>query len=235
MADDIQAVEAKRRQLTADIAHELRTPLTNIHGYLEAMNDRVISLDTKTIDTVHKEAVHLSALVDDLRLLAMADGGALALETAPDRIDKLTESVVLAFVHRAQEMDVEIKCFFDQPLPLVNIDRTRMAQIIRNLLANALHHSKPQGEINVRIDYPHSSPSVYLSGEGIAREDLDRIFERFYRTDTSRSQSTGGLGLGLTIVKRLVEAHGGAISVESVIGQGTKFVAQFPRSEATAD
>lgn len=238
MADDIQAADMRRRQMAADVAHELRTPLANIQGYLEAMNDRVIAPDSKTLDTVHKEAVHLTALVDDLRVLAQLDGGSLALDARPGRIDELTGTVVSAFVHRANDMQVKINCDFGNQLPLVDFDSTRMAQIIQNLLANALHHSEPGSEINVRIECHHPSPTVVLTiedhGPGVADEDREKIFERFYRTDTSRTRSTGGTGLGLTIVKRLVEAHRGKISVQSELGQGAKFIIELPRSEATA-
>ena len=235
MASDLQAAETRRRRVTADIAHELRTPLSNIRGYLEAIQDGIVDPDSQTVETLHRETIHLSALVDDLRFIAVADAGALKLDKEPDRIEGIVASVVMAFEPRALEADLRLDRYIEQDLPLVDIDRTRMTQVVENLLANAIDHSFSGGKITVRASLREDIPGVNISvtdeGEGISEEDVDRIFEQFYRVDSSRTRATGGAGLGLTIAKRLVDAHGGEIKVASIVNSGSTFTISLPASE----
>ncbi len=237
MATELEDAETRRRRLTADIAHELRTPLTNIRGYLEAVKDGVVEPDDQTIGTLHQETLHLSALVDDLRLLAVADAGALKLEMLPDRVETVVESVSQAFKARSMESDVEMKFEIAEGLPLVDIDRTRMTQIIQNLVENAIHHSPTSGEMVVRVDKSTAGDEVTISvtdtGDGIPKDDIEHIFDQFYRVDTSRARATGGTGLGLTIVKRLVDAHRGQIKVTSKPGTGSTFTVTLPASQTS--
>ena len=237
MATELEDAETRRRRLTADIAHELRTPLTNIRGYLEAVKDGVVEPDDQTIGTLHQETLHLSALVDDLRLLAVADAGALKLEMLPDRVETVVESVSQAFKARSMESDVEMKFEIAEGLPLVDIDRTRMTQIIQNLVENAIHHSPTSGEIVVRVDKSTAGDEVTIrvtdNGDGIPEDDIEHIFDQFYRVDTSRARVTGGAGLGLTIVKRLVDAHRGQIKVTSNPGTGSTFTVTLPASQTS--
>ncbi len=239
MASELEAAETRRRRLTADIAHELRTPLTNIRGYLEAVKDGVVEADDQTIGTLHRETLHLSTLVDDLRLLAVADAGALKLEAFPDRVETVVESVVEAFKPKAIESDVQLRCEIAEGLPLVDIDRTRMTQVVQNLVENAIHHSPADAEICIAVDQAQDGETVTISvsndGEGIPEEDIAHIFDQFYRVDTSRTRATGGAGLGLTIVKRLVEAHGGTVTVTSGNDQGATFTVQLPISDTVAN
>ena len=238
MASELEASETRRRRLTADVAHELRTPLTNIRGYLEAVKDGIVEPDDQTINTLHEETLHLSTLVDDLRLLAVADAGALKLEMLPDRIETVVESVVRAFKPRAMESDVELICEVADGLPLVDIDRTRITQIIQNLVENAIHHAPSNSEVIVRVDRETEPAAVRVSvtdsGDGIPEEDIEHIFDQFYRVDTSRTRATGGAGLGLTIVKRFVEAHGGEVSATSAPGAGSTFAVTLPASQTSA-
>ena len=235
MASELETAETRRRRLTADIAHELRTPLTNIRGYLEAVKDGVVEPDGDTIDTLHKETLHLSTLVEDLRLLAIADAGALKLEMFPNRIETVVESVVQASKPRSVEAGIELRSDVADGLPLVEIDQTRMIQVIQNLVENAVQHSPTDSQVTVRVVHIEESSAIRISvsdeGEGIPEEDIEHIFDQFYRLDTSRTRSTGGAGLGLTIVKRLVEAHGGQISVVSELGNGSTFVVELPEYE----
>ncbi len=232
MASELEAAETRRRRLTADIAHELRTPLTNIRGYLEAVKDGVVEPDDQTVEILHQEALHLSALVEDLRLLAVADTGALKLEKFPERLEKIVKSVVKAFGARAMESDIELVYEIGDELPLVEIDRTRITQVVQNLLENAIIHSPAGCEIVVRVEQDSENECVRLSvkdcGQGIPADDIEHIFDQFYRVDTSRTRTTGGVGLGLTIVKRLVEAHGGEVAVSSEVGAGSTFTVILP-------
>ena len=230
MATDLESAAAQRRRMTADIAHELRTPLTNIQGYLEAIKDGVVAPDTETIDNLHTQTVHLSHLVDDLRLLSIAEAGALRLEIQPDSLESVVRESVASFGPRAAELGVSVELRFDAGLPLVRIDRTRMRQIIVNIIENALHYTASGGRIEIAARHEGGVVTLTISdtGRGIPAAELPKIFEEFYRVDPSRARATGGAGLGLTIVKRLVEAHGGTIAVESVPGEGTMFHITLP-------
>ena len=237
MAQDLQTAEANRRRMTADIAHELRNPLTNIRGYLEAIKDGVLEPDQAAIDTLHGETIHLSRLVEDLQLLAVADAGALKLHKTPLSVQEVAERAVNAAKPRAMERDIDILFRCEGKPPLADLDPTRFTQVIGNLLDNAISHTESGCEITVVVTsseldgQPQSVLTVSNEGLPIAEDDLDRVFEQFYRVDPSRSRSTGGAGLGLTIVKRLVEAHDGTV-VASCSDGLTTFTVTIPQSES---
>ncbi len=238
MASDLESAEAQRRRMTADIAHELRTPLTNIQGYLEAILDGVVEPDEATISSLHLQTVHLSHLVDDLRLLSVAEAGALRLETSPDSLGAVITETTSAFQPRAAELGIALNVNVAGDMPSVDIDRTRMRQVVANLVENALQHTSRGGSITVSarsVDANHVAFTVADTGHGIHADQLDQIFEQFYRVDPSRNRATGGAGLGLTIAKRLVEAHGGDLSVTSTEGVGTTFRVELPVSPGSPD
>ena len=231
MAGSLQRAEEQRRILVADVAHELRTPLSNIQGYLEALKDGLIQPDPDTLDTIHQQVVHLARLVEDLRLLAQAEGGALALNLEPNSLEEVLSRSVEAFRARADARGVEVSLQVSPGLPLVMLDRTRIAQVVGNLLENAVQHTPQGGVVRVSVEATIAGNARVIvedSGEGIAPEEIPLVFERFYRVDPSRSRATGGVGLGLTIAKKLVEAHGGAIYAESTQGQGSWFIFELP-------
>ena len=230
MAEGLEEAERQRRNLTADVAHELRTPLSNIQGYLEAIRDGLIDPSPETIDTIHGQALHLSRLVEDLRLLAQVEAGALQLQLFPTRIEELLQSSVEAVRPRADAEGVTLNLDTEPSLPMLELDATRISQVIGNLLENAITHTPEGGEVTVSARATGNAIEVTVSdtGPGIAPEQLSRIFDRFYRADPSRDRSTGSAGLGLTIARRLVEAHGGAIEAESELGEGSKFTVRLP-------
>jgi signal transduction histidine kinase len=232
MASDLQHAVDQRRQLTADVAHELRTPLTNIQGYLEAIKDGVVEPNDETIDTLHSQTIHLSKLIEDLRILAIADAGALALNKLHGSPVPVIKDSVAHFSQRARERGISFNISVNGNDTVVDFDETRIRQIISNLIENALTHTPNGGSISVDIigDYDDVKIIVTDSGIGISEADLPRIFDQFYRADQSRNRATGGAGLGLTIVKRLVEAHGGEISVTSDADSGTIFRILLPAS-----
>ena len=234
MAESLQRAEEQRRVLVADVAHELRTPLSNIQGYLEALKDGLLQPDADTLDTIHQQVVHLARLVEDLRLLAQAEGGALDLNLEPNSLENVLSRSVEAFRARADARDVEVSLQVSPGLPLVMLDRTRIAQVVGNLLENAVQHTPRGGAVRVSVEAAPAGMArvtVEDSGEGIPPEEIPLVFERFYRVDPSRSRATGGVGLGLTIAKKLVEAHGGAIYAESIQGQGSRFIFELPLAQ----
>ncbi len=237
MASDLESAELHRKRMTADIAHELRTPLTNIQGYLEAILDGVVKPDAETISSLHSQTVHLSRLVDDLRLLSVAEAGALRLETTPDSLASVIRETTVTFEPRASELGIELAVSTPHDLPNVEIDRTRMRQVVANLVENAFQHTPRGGKVSVIAEREGPASvafNVTDTGAGIPADELHRIFDQFYRVDPSRNRATGGVGLGLTIVKRLVEAHGGRLSVTSTPGEGTSFRVILPTANAPA-
>ncbi len=230
MASELEEAERRRRNLTADVAHELRTPTSNIQGYMEAIKDGLFRPDQETIDTIHEQSLLLSRLVEDLRLLAQVDAGELRLQRTRARLGDLLQSCLDAVRPRAEAKGVVLNVELAPVLPPLELDATRMAQVVGNLLDNAVTHTLAGGGVAVSAHAAEDCVEIVVAdtGPGIDPEDLLRVFDRFYRTDPSRSRDTGGTGLGLTIARRLVEAHGGSIEAESVVGKGSRFVIRLP-------
>ena len=233
MASDLERAEQLKRNMIADVAHELRTPLSNIRGYLEAIRDGIKKPDTDTISSLDEEAVILSRLVDDLQELSLVEAGELKLVYQSEDIAVLINQTVASVQAQATAKGLSVSIDLTDKLFLVSIDSRRISQVLRNLLDNAVAHTAKGGTITVtaRRQDKYLEVAVADTGEGIPAEDLPNIFERFYRVDKSRARATGGSGLGLTIAKRLVEAHGGKIEVRSEPGKGSCFTFTLPVSE----
>jgi signal transduction histidine kinase len=233
MAGDLERTEQLRRNMVADSAHELRTPVSNIRGYLEAIRDGVIKPEPNTMDILYEETMQLSNLIDDLQDLTLADSGELKLDYQPENIAELIKHTVAMQAH-VETRGLSIVTEIPDNLPLINIDKRRIGQVLRNLLNNAVKHTGSGGIIKVTAELLPDSIiiSVIDNGEGIPEADLPNIFERFYRVDPSRNRATGGSGLGLTIAKRLIEAHGGTIEAQSELGKGTRFFISLPISRS---
>jgi signal transduction histidine kinase len=233
MAADLEHVEQLRRNLVADVAHELRTPLSNIQGYLEAIRDEVIKPDAAAIRSLSEETALLSRLVNELQELSLAEAGELKLVYQAEDITKLVKQAVTPWQPQLAAKEISLSLDLPDNLSPVNIDWQRVNQVLHNLLENAVAYTHKGGTINVAAIAQGDWVEVSVSdtGEGIPAEDLPHIFERFYRVDKSRARATGGSGLGLTIAKRLVEAHGGKITVQSKLGKGSRFSFTLPIAE----
>ena len=230
MAENLQTAEQQRRDLTADVAHELRTPLSNIQGYLDAVHDGLLQPDQATIGTLRQQTSHLVALVEDLRLLAMAEAGSLTLQIESGSLAFLLEESVEAFRPRAESKNIQLTLDIPVDVPELPMDHTRISQVVSNLLENAIFHTPEGGRVTVTTGTDGSAITVTVSdsGPGIPAEELPRVFDRLYRVDPSRARTTGGAGLGLTIARQLVEAHGGRIWAESAPGEGARFSFSLP-------
>ena len=230
MAEALGANEENRRQMVADVAHELRTPLTNLRAQIEAIQDGLARADERVVGSLHEETMHLAGLVEDLQDLALAEAGELRMRFESVRIGEAVDNAVEACRTRAAAKNVRVIASVAQSLAPVRADEKRTGQILRNLLDNALAHTGEGGEVSVRAEAVGMGVRVTVAdtGEGIAAEDLSRVFERFYRADRSRSRVTGGAGLGLPIVRQLVLAHGGEVSIESAPGRGTSVTFSLP-------
>ena len=233
MAADMERAEQLRRNMVADVAHELRTPLSNLMGYLEAVRDGLVAPTNSTIHSLNEEASLLFRLVDDLQELSQAEAGELNIVMESKDISELITQSTDAVRGRAKAKGLSLSVELPKKLPTVRIDSHRIAQVLRNLLENALVHTAAGDAITVTANEKDGwiEISVIDTGEGIKDEELQNIFERFYRVDRSRSRATGGGGLGLTIARRLVEAHGGRITAQSEPGKGSRFTFTVPISD----
>jgi signal transduction histidine kinase len=230
MAVNLERIETLRKNMVADVAHELRTPLSNVAGYLEAIRDEVVQPDKATIASLSEEVDLLTKLVEDLQELTLADAGELKLAKQPDDMIGLIQQSVKAVQVKAREKGLAVTAELPDELPIISIDYYRVSEVLRNLVANAIMHTPPGGKVVVSVDRKDDiiKVSVADTGEGIPAEDLPNMFERFYRVNKSRARADGGSGLGLTITRRIVEAHGGTIGVVSEIGKGSTFTFTLP-------
>jgi two-component system OmpR family sensor kinase/two-component system sensor histidine kinase BaeS len=238
MTEELARTDELRRNMTADVAHELRTPLSVIRGKLEGVLDGVYPATPAHLEPILEETKLLAHLVEDLRLLALAEAGQLVLEEQSVDVGDLLRDAQVNFGPQADDRGVTLALDLPSDLPQVTADRRRIAQVVGNLLTNALRHT-PQGGC-VTLSAVQSPPldegdkgwvtvTVSDTGVGIPAEDLPYIFERFWRGEKSRSRAGGGSGLGLAIAKHLVEMHGGSIVVESTPGAGSTFRFTLPR------
>jgi signal transduction histidine kinase len=230
MADRRAAAERLRRDLVSDVAHELRSPLTNLRGQLEALQDGLLEPSPEVLASLDEEARFLERLVDDLQDLALAEAGQLELERGPVDLAAEADRAVKALRPRLEEKDLRVEVDVPAGLPAADADARRVAQILRNLLGNAVTHTPPGGRIRLSAAAAAGEVRVTVddTGPGIPAEHLPYLFERFYRTDASRTRATGGAGLGLAIVKQLAAAHGGRVWVESEAGRGAAFGFSLP-------
>ncbi|GAA2844120.1 sensor histidine kinase [Crossiella cryophila] len=229
MSIRVTLTEAQRQALISDVAHELRTPVANITGWLEAVQDGLAAPDPQLTAMLLEESLFLERLVDDLQDLAQADAGTLRLHPEPINTADVIEHVVSAHRVLAEGNEVALRMVVDGPLHLT-ADPVRLRQALGNLVSNALRYTQPGGAVVVtgRVDEHEAVLEVTDTGIGIAAEDLPHVFDRFWRADKSRSRRTGGSGLGLTITRYLVEAHGGTIRVTSEVGRGSTFRVVLP-------
>ena len=230
MSADLAKANELRRQMTADIAHDLRTPLTVMAGYLEALRDGVLSPSPERFETMHLEAQHLRRLVEDLRTLSLADAGELTLNLEVVPPQTVLEQVAAAYRHQAEQQGIGLKVNATPGLPDVSVDPDRMAQVLGNLVSNALRHTPAGGHISLVAvrEADQVMLAVQDTGAGVSADELPHVFDRFYRGGESREGDGGESGLGLAIAKSIVELHGGTISMESIPHQGTTATIALP-------
>lgn len=230
MSARLQQSERLRQQMMADVAHELRTPVSVIQGGMEALVDGVYAPDRQTFDSLLEETQRLSRLIDELRELSLLDAGELRLVRRDVDLSQLIAQLVKAFQPQAEAAGIAL-CHEPAGASVhLSADADRIAQVVRNLLSNALHYTPQGGRVDVRLAQRDGQAVCCVSdtGPGLSAEEQAHAFERFWRNDLSRARHSGGSGLGLSIAKRLVEAHGGALWVKSAPGQGSTFGFHLP-------
>lgn len=237
MARALAEADRQRRQMTADVAHELRTPLSVIKGRLEGLQDGVYEATPEQIGRLLDEMALLERLIEDLRLLALAEAGQLRLY--PELVDAcgLLEDIVATFADQAAAQEIGLHIVAPDDLPAIYVDPQRITQVLANLVTNALRHTPAGGSITLVGEEAQGNPAhngcqvvlrVRDTGQGIAPDDLPHIFDRFWRADRARTRSGGGSGLGLAIARQIVLAHRGSIAVASTQGQGTTMSIALP-------
>jgi signal transduction histidine kinase len=226
MAERLGDIERTKRQMVGDVAHELRSPVTNLRCGLEAIQDGLVALDRDRIDALHSETLLLQRLIADLQDLALAEAGSLGLERQPVDVAEIVRRAL-----GADQGGAAVTVAIDCRAAEVMADAGRLEQILRNLVSNARRHTPDDGRIDIRAtrDGGQVRIAVADTGSGIRPEHLPHVFDRFYRADPSRDRATGGAGLGLAIVRRLVEAHGGSVAAASEgEGCGTTVTISIP-------
>ena len=236
MADALEDAARQRRNLVADVAHELRTPLSNVQGYTEALKDGVLQPDAATLNTIHQQVLYLARLIEDLRLLAETEARDFRLRQEVESVAEIVRHTAEAFRPKAEAAGIVLVVELPEDLPPVWLDRTRIEQVLGNLVDNAIRHTPPGGTVTISALDNAGAVTIAVSdtGEGIPADLLPFVFDRLYRADPSRARATGGAGLGLTIARKLVEAHGGSIRAESAAGAGSRFVFDLPLTRSTA-
>ena len=231
MATQLEQTETLRLELIGNVAHELRTPLASIKGYMEGLIDGVLPAKAATFQQVYREADRLQRLVHDLQELSRVEAGAYELNPQPTALERLVDGVVRRLGRQFEEKDVALEIDVPADLPQVRADEDRIGQVLLNLVGNALQYTPAGGQVllSARSEGDRVRFSVEDTGVGISPEHLLHIFERFYRVDKSRSRAGGGSGIGLTIARHLVEAHGGQIQATSDgPGRGSTFSFTLP-------
>lgn len=223
MAATLQTNDTQRRETLADVAHELRTPLSIIRGRLEGIVDGIYPPTDAAIAPILEETYVLEKLVDDLRLLALAESRALNLEQRPVALDTLLARAVDLFAAEADDAGITL-CLTPPPtsLPTVLGDEQRLSQVIGNLISNALRYCQPGSTVTLSLTPADSGITLTIAddGPGLPDAELDHLFDRFWRAEPSRSRATGGAGLGLAIARQLVLAHHGQITAEPTSNTG---------------
>lgn len=230
MADELERSDKQRRNMLADIAHELRTPITILRGRLEGILDGVYPADEAHIAPALEETYLLERLVEDLRLLALAEAKQLRFELKPVQLDYLAETTLGLFSAQAGEKNVRLHMEAESNLPEVQVDPQRFQQVIGNLIDNSLRYTPPGSaiELTIKRDERMVVLTVADEGTGIPENELEHVFDRFWRGEKSRARATGGAGLGLSIARQLVEAQGGQISASNRSPKGFEVQIRLP-------
>lgn len=230
LAQSLQEQEKLRKNLTADIAHELRTPLAIVRGQIEAFQDGVWEPDSQKLKICHDQIMQLVQLVDDLENLADIENPMLKLQKERINIHSLIVDAVHSVQSLCEEKEIEFSMHAQQPIYVIG-DYRRLLQVFINLLTNAYKYSDVHGAVCIRLNEEERMIRIEVqdTGSGITPDDIPNIFNRFYRADKSRNRKKGGAGIGLAIVKGIIEAHNGRVMVESKINQGTTFIVLLPK------
>jgi signal transduction histidine kinase len=231
MAADLEHEETLRRNMLADVSHELRHPVHILQGNLQAILDGVYPLSMKEIDRLLDQTQNLTILVDDLHELALAEAHELLMEMQETDMNALVANTVEVFQPLAGDKGITLETDLSPQSIFVQVDATRIRQALQNLLGNALRYTPQGGQVRVVLDRNKNKVVIQVqdTGIGIPPEDIDRVFDRFYRVDSSRDRDLPGTGLGLAVAQAIVQSHGGRVEAQSPgVDQGSIFTMSLP-------
>ncbi|MFM8425254.1 MAG: sensor histidine kinase [Chloroflexota bacterium] len=231
MSADLARSFNLRKQMTADIAHELRTPISLILGHAEGVKDGVLKPTRENFEIIREEAERLEHLVSDLRTLSLADAGELSVDFQPVDVNTLMSDVHTHYLTLFNQKRITLNLETAPVFLKANLDPNRFAQVLTNILDNALRYTPENGQVQLAVRSVNNNIQISIqdSGDGVTHEEASHLFDRFYRVDESRARDDGGSGLGLAIAKSIVEMHKGRIWAESEKGKGLRVVIELPR------
>ncbi|MCS7458958.1 ATP-binding protein [Paenibacillus doosanensis] len=230
LSRELKKQEDWRHHLMEDLTHELRTPLTSMLSQLEAMIDGIYEVDLEWLQQIYDELIRLTRLMNDMEKLSEAEAARFTIHIRRINMVQLTQNVYRNFQQMARSKGVKLQFVPTNAPCYAEVDRDKMIQIISNIVSNAIKYTNEGGKVTLGVDWTTDSTIIYCkdTGIGISEADLPYVFNRLYRVDKSRSRFSGGVGLGLSIVKALVEAHEGEIEVTSELGHGSSFTVTIP-------
>lgn len=231
----VERLERVRQEFLSNISHELRTPLTSIMAFVETLEDGAIDdseNNRRFLSVIRRNAERMHCLISDISELSMIESGNVSIEKGHVRLSHIVDEIFTNLSSKAGEREIELVNNVAAE-ERVFADPTRLEQMLTNLIDNAIKFNVSGGAVRVSVEQRRESSAIFVSdtGEGILPEQLDRIFERFYRADRGRTRDIGGTGLGLAIVKHLAKLHGGEITVRSKLGEGTTFTIELPLAD----
>jgi signal transduction histidine kinase len=230
LAEKLDYQEGLRKRMTTDIAHELRTPLATIQSHIEAFIDGIWKPDNEKLSVIHDEIIRLAKLIKNLSDLAVVENDDIKLHKEELNLSKLLINITENFEPLFNTKNIQLNMDIQDDVEFTG-DVDKLNQVFVNILSNAYKYANENGQVNVKLSKSKDKLSITVedNGIGIPKEDIKNVFERFYRSDISRSRGTGGTGIGLTISKAIVEAHDGRIWIESEVGRGTKVIIEFEK------
>ena len=239
--DELKKLEAFRKEFIADVSHELKTPIFAAQGFVHTLIDGAVNdknVRTKFLQKAAKSLDGLDSLVQDLLTLSQIETGDIKMKFEQVDLVELCKDIVEQFEEKAEQKKIKLRVHNSKPSKIfVHADEKRIGQVITNLVSNAINYTGEGGEVTISFDVGKKNVTTMVldTGEGIPKEHLHRIFERFYRVDKSRSREKGGTGLGLAIVKHILEGHNSRAEVRSEVGKGSEFAFKLPRAKEDDD
>lgn len=230
LSRELKKQEDWRHHLMEDLTHELRTPLTSMLSQLEAMIDGIYEVDLEWLQQIYDELIRLTRLMNDMEKLSEAEAARFTINIRRVNMVQLAQNVYRNFQQMARSKGVKLQFMPTNAPCYAEVDRDKMIQVMNNIVSNAIKYTDEGGKVTLGVDWTVDSTIIYCedTGIGISAADLPYVFNRLYRVDKSRSRFSGGVGLGLSIVKALVEAHEGKIEVSSKLGSGSVFKVTIP-------
>lgn len=228
LAETLERQQLSKKQMARDYAHEFRTPLATLQSNLEAMLDGIWEPTEKRLDSCREEIIRLTRMISEIDKIVKIENESMPIEKTTFDLAESVNQISLTFEPLAISKNIKIKTELQKCM--LNADKDKIIQVIINLLSNAIKYTDANGTITIKVKNDRHNANLIVSdtGIGISSEDIPNIFEHLYRVDKSRDRNTGGSGIGLSVVRAIIDAHGGSILVKSELGKGSQFIIKIP-------